>query len=213
MGGEILAPILSLCFSSAFDLGIFPSIFKIAKVVPIFKSGNKQVVKNYRPISLFPTLSKILEKLIKTRLIKFFDKYQVLYEFQYGFREKHSVLHALLDVNVFALDAIQSKQQTALLLMDVSKAFDTVSHNILLQKLYHYGIRGIAYKLLESYLSFRNQFASVQNHHSSLKPINVGVPQGSILGPRLFLIYVNDIPNSESCNPRLFANHTLSSRK
>ena len=208
MGGEILAPILSVCFSRAFDLGIFPSIFKIAKVVPIFKSGNKQIVKNYRSISLLPTLSKILEKLVKTRLIKFFDKYQVLYEFQYGFREKHSVLHALLDVNIFALDAIQSKQQNALLLMDVRKAFDTVSHNILLQKLYHYGIHGTAYKLLESYLSFRNQFVSVQNHHSSLKPINIGVPQGSILGPLLFLIYVNDIPNSVSCNPRLFADDT-----
>ena len=161
MGGEILAPILSLCFSRAFDLGIFPSIFKIAIAVPIFKSGNKQIVKNYRPISLLLTLSKILEKLIKTRLIKFFDKYQVLYEFQYGFGEKHSVLHALLDVNVFALDAIQSKQHTALLLMDVRKAFDTVSHNILLQQLYYYGIRGTAYKLLESYLLFRNQFVSV----------------------------------------------------
>ena len=94
------------------------------------------------------------------------------------------------------------------LLMDVRKTFDTVSHNILLQKLYHYGIRGTAYKLLESCLSLRNQFVSVQNHHSSLKPINIGVPQRSILGPRLFLIYVNDIPNSESCNPRLFADHT-----
>ena len=81
MGGEILAPILSLCFSHAFKLEIFPSIFKIAKVVSIFKSGNKQKVSNYRPVSLLPTLSKILEKLIKTRLIKFFDKYQVLYEF------------------------------------------------------------------------------------------------------------------------------------
>ena len=88
MGGEILGPILSLCFSHAFELGIFPFIFKIAKVVPIFKSGNKQIIKNYRPI-LLPTLSKILEKLIKTRLIKFFDKYQMLNEFQFGFREKH----------------------------------------------------------------------------------------------------------------------------
>ena len=91
MGGEILAPNSSLSFSRAFELGTFPSIFKNAKVVPIFKSGNKQRAKNYHPISLLPTLSKILEKLIKTRLIKFFDKYQVLYEFQYGFREKHSV--------------------------------------------------------------------------------------------------------------------------
>ena len=137
MGGEILAPILSLCFSHVFELGIFPSFFNIAKVVPIFKSGNKQIVKNYHPISLLPTLSKICEKLIKTRLIKFFDKHQVLYEFQYGFREKLRLTHALLDVNVFALHATQSKQQTALLLMDVRKTFDIVSYNILLQKLHH----------------------------------------------------------------------------
>ena len=92
--------------------------------------------------------------------------------------------------------------------MDVRKAFDTVCLNILLQKLYHYGIRGTAYKRFESYLSFRNQFVSVQNHHSSLKPINIGVPQESILRSFLFLIYVNDIPNSVSCNSRLFADDT-----
>ena len=132
----------------------------------------------------------------------------MLYEFQYGFWEKRSVIHALLDGNVFALDAIQSKQQTAMLLMDVRKAFDTVSHNNLFQKLYHYGIRGTAYKLLESSLSFRNQFVSVQNHQTSLKPINIGVLQGFILGPLLFLTYVNDIPNSASCIPRLFADDT-----
>ena len=86
----------------------------------------------------------------------------MLNEFQYGFQEKHRAIHALLDVNVFALDATQSKQQTALLLMDVRKAFNTVSHNILLQKLYHYGTRGTAYKLLESYLLFQNQFVSMQ---------------------------------------------------
>ena len=85
----------------------------------IFKSGNKQIVKNYRPILLFPTLSTILEKLIKTRLMNFFGKYQVVYEFHYEFREKHNVIHTLLDDNVFALDAIQRKQQTALLLIDV----------------------------------------------------------------------------------------------
>ena len=119
IGREILAPILSFCFSHAFELGIFSSIFKIAKVVIIFKSGNKQIVKNYRPILLFPTLSTILEKLIKTRLMNFFGKYQVVYEFQYGFLEKHRVIHTVLDVNVFALDTIQRKQLTALLLIDV----------------------------------------------------------------------------------------------
>ena len=99
------------------------------------------------------------------------------------------MIHALLDVNVFALDAIQSKQQTVMLLMDVRKAFDTVSHNNLLQKLYHHGIRGTAYKLLESSLSFRNQFVSVQNHQSSLKPINIGVLQywASFISSKLIL--------------------------
>ena len=114
--------------------------------------------------------------------------------------------HALLDVNVFALDAIQSKLP-CYLFMDVRKAFEPVSHNILLQKLYHYGIRGTAYKLFESYLSFRNQFVSVQNHHSSSKGINIGVPQ--IHTRASFISYhVNDIPNSVSCNLRLFANDT-----
>ena len=119
IGWEILAPILSFCFSHGFELEISSSIFKIAKVVIIFKSGNKQIVKNYRPILLLPTLSTILEKLIKTRLMNFFGKYQVVYEFHCECREKHNVIHTLLDVNVFALDAIQRKQQTALLLIDV----------------------------------------------------------------------------------------------
>ena len=119
IGWEILAPILSFCFSHAFELGVFSSIFKVTKVVIIFISGNKQIVKNYRPILLLPTLSTILEKLIKTRLMNFFGKYQVVYEFQYGFREKYNVIHILLDVNVFGLDAIQRKQQTALRLIDV----------------------------------------------------------------------------------------------
>ena len=181
------------------------SIFKTAKVVPIFKSGNKHLVQNYRPISLLPCLSKALEKLIKSRLLKFLTKHKILCDLQYGFREKHSVLHALIDVTSFSYDAIQNKQTTALLLMDFTKAFDSVSHEILMHKLYHYDIRGSAYGLIASYLSRRNQFFVVNNTQSSLKPINIGVPQGSILGPLLFLIYVNDICNATNCKPRLFA--------
>ena len=118
---------------------------------------------------------------------------------------KSSVLHALLDVTSFSYNAIQNKQTTALLLMDFTKAFDTVSHETLMHKLYHYGIRGPAYGLIASYLSRTNQFVVVDNTLSSLKPINIGVPQGSILGPLLFLIYVNDICNATNCNPRLIA--------
>ena len=183
LGAKVLAPLLSVYFGFYFELGFFPSTFKTAKVVPIFKSGNKHLVQNYRPISLLPCLSKVLEKLIKSRLLKFLTKHKILCDLQYGFREKHTVLRALLDVTSFSYDAIQNKQTTALLLMDFTQAFDTVtvSHEILMHKLYHYGIRGPAYGLIASYLSRRNQFIVVNNTQSSLKPINIGVPEGSIL--------------------------------
>ena len=121
----------------------------------------------------------------------------------YGFREKRGVMHALLDVITPAYDAIEHNKFTTLLLIDLRKAFDTVSHQILLQKLPHYGIRDPAYCLMESYLSNRQQFVSINNSASSLKFISIGVPQGFILGPLLFLIYVNDLTNATFCQPRL----------
>ena len=135
----MLSPILSVYFSFVFEHGIFPQVFKTAKVIPIFKAGNKALASNYRPISLLPSLSKVLEKLIKYRLINFFQKNKVFYEHQYGFREKHSVVHALLDVTSLSYQAIEKNHFTSLLLMDLRKALDTVSHKILLQKLNHYG--------------------------------------------------------------------------
>ena len=208
LGNEVLAPILTAYFTWAFEKGIFPCTFKTAKVVPIFKTGNKNSVNNYRPISFLPSLSRVLEKLIKIRFVKFFDKYDILYDYQYGFREGHSVLHALLDVTSFGYDSIQNKENIAMLLMDLRKAFDTVSHNILLQKLYHYRIRGPAHKLIESYLTSWKQFVSIDNVKSSAQCINIGVPQGSNLGPLLFLIYINDLPNAISSKSRLFADDT-----
>ena len=108
----------------------------------------------------------------------------------------------------FGFDSMQNKENIAMLLMNLHKAFDTVSHNILLQKWYHYGIRGPAHKLIESYLTSRKQFVSIDNVNSSALSINIGVPQGSILSPLLFLIYVNDLPNVISSKPRLFADDT-----
>ena len=167
LGNEVLAPILTAYFTWAFEKGIFPCTLKTAKVIPIFKTGNKNSVNNYRPISLLPSLSNVLEKLIKIRFVTFFDKYDILYDYQYGFREGHSVLHSLLDVTSFDYDSIQNKENIAMLLMDLRKVFDTISHNILLQKLYHYGIRGPAHKLIESYLTSRKQFLSIDNVNSS----------------------------------------------
>ena len=162
---------------------------------------------NYRPISLLSCLSKILEKVIKNRFINLFEKHEIFYDFQYGFREKRGVMHALLDVITPAYDAIEHNKFTALLLMYLRKAFDTVSHQILLQKLLHYGIRGPAYCLIsiESYLSNRQQFVSISNSASSLKSISI--PQGSILGP-LLLFMLMILQMLPFCQPRLFADDT-----
>ena len=208
LGGDVLAPKLSQYFSTALEFGIFPQIFKTGKVIPIFKFGDKQLLPNYQLISLLSSLAKVLEKLIKNRLMNFFVKHKVFYDSQYGFREKHIVIHALIEVITPICDRIQDNLHTGILQMDLRKAFDTVSHPILLHKLYHYGIRRPAFSLLESYLSYRCQFVSLNNCQSSSKPINIGVPQGSILGLLLFLIYVNDLSNSTSCNLCLFADDT-----
>ena len=129
-------------------------------------------VSNYRPISLLTTLSKILEKLIKGRLVKFFDKHNILYEYQHDFREKHSVSLALLDVSSLRYDSIQNKLHTAMLFMDPQKAFDKVSHKIWPHKLYHYEIRGPALSLITSCFSSRKQYVSVNNVSNS-SPLNL----------------------------------------
>ena len=152
-------------------MGYFPPIFKTAKVILVFKSGNKELLNNYRPISLLPCLSKVLEKLKKTWFLKFFDKQKILYGHQYGFRKNHSVVHALLDVTSLSYDSIQDKKYSALLLTDFRKTFDTVSHKILLQKLYHYGVRGPAHLLIESYLTERKQYVSINNCASLTTPL------------------------------------------
>ena len=121
---------------------------------------------------------------------------------------KYSTLHALLDITNSALDNIKKKLYSGLVFLDLTKAFDTINHSILLYKLEHYGIRGIINNFFGSFLINRNQYVTINNTNSSLKSIDNGVPQGSILGPLLFLIYVNDIPNSVICTPRLFADDT-----
>ena len=141
ISASVLAPILEFYFARAFEYGNFSSLLKIAKVIPLFKSGSKYEAQNYRPISLLSSLSKVLEKLIKERLVKFLHKHKTIFKHQYGFRENHSTTHALIDILTACYDNIENKQYTILMMTDLKKAFDTVNHEKLLHKLYHYGIR------------------------------------------------------------------------
>ena len=175
--------------------GIFPSELKIAKVIPLFKGGDATFFNNYRPISVLSILSKLFERVYYNRLIHFLNQEKILYDKQFGFRKKHSTELALILVLDQISNALDSGDYVLGVYLDFSKAFDTVNHSILLQKLQHYGIRGIAYEWVKSYLDNRKQFVSFSGYKSPLNIINCGVPQGSILGPLLFLLYINDLPS------------------
>ena len=190
-----IAPVLSTLFNDCMLAGIFPAELKIAKVIPLFKSGKRHVLSNYRPISILPLFSKIFEKLIHTRFISFFDKHNIISENQFGFRKNHSTVHALNTAVSSISQSMNNRYSSIGMFIDFSKAFDTIKHDILLAKLEHYGIRGPALDLLSDYLTSRFQYVTIDGVCSDLLPITIGVPQGSVLGPLLFIIYINDIEN------------------
>ena len=182
---------------------------KTAKVIPLFKSGDNDTFSNYRPVSLLSQFSKILEKIFYNRLESFINKQNILAEEQFGFRKSRSTSMAISLLIENLTDMNDEKKFTTGVFIDLKKAFDTIDHNILLKKLDHYGIRGIANSWIRSYLSERNQFVSLDDFNSSLMDITFGVPQGSILGPQLFIIYINDICNvSDVLKLVLFADDT-----
>ena len=164
VAAKVIAAPLAQLFNYTFLLGIFPASLKIAKIVPIYKSGDKSDVSNYRPISILSPISKILEKLIHVRSINFFNKHSVLLPTQYGFRANYSTSHALTDILTSSYNNINDENYTALLLLDLKKAFDTVNHKTLSNKLKHYGIRGPTLDLFASFLTNRYQYVSLENH-------------------------------------------------
>ena len=198
---DILNPLLHVCQLSLSE-GVFPNELKIAKVLPLYKANDPSMFNNYRPISLLSVFSKILEKLMYDRLYQYLIKFNILYAFQFGFQKHKSTYMAIICLAERLITAIEKGEIGIGIFIDFRKAFDTVDHSILLEKLNHYGIRGSALQWLQSYLCDRQQFVEFEGASSDMKYLRCGVPQGSNLGPLLFLLYINDLAH---VSPNLFA--------
>lgn len=189
---HIVKPITYI-INKSLDDGIFPSAFKIAVIKPLHKSGDKLQISNYRPISLLSNLAKIFEKILKDRITKFMNKYNIMSQKQYGFREGSSTQDAIVDLVTNIHKAVDAGEPSLCIFIDLAKAFDTVSHQDLLVVLENVGVRGLAHDLMKSYLTGRKQRVKIENFMSDEKTITHGVPQGTVLGPMLFSLYVNDL--------------------
>lgn len=202
---EFLIPPLTHIFRLSFSTSVFPRAFKKSVILPIYKSGDKLNVTNYRPISILPALSKILERALNNRLVKYLESYKLISDNQFGFRKGRSTADAVSELNNYVVGCLDKGNKCLAIFIDLAKAFDTVSIPLLLDKLEGLGIRGNQLELMRSYLTERTQCVKIGDSISSELPVTYGIPQGSILGPTLFLAYMNQICELDLYNCKLLA--------
>ena len=206
---EILCKPLAATFNSSFEKGIFPDKWKIAKVTSIFESGSKNDMGNYRPMSVLSVFSRLLEKLGHDQVSNYLKVHKKFSKNQHAFLKMHSTLTSLLNVTDAWFSNIDKRKINISVFLDLKKAFDTVDHEILLSKLTKYGVVGTPLRWFTSYLTNRKQYCQVNGHKSSLKTVHCGIPQGSCLGPLLFILYVNDFEQClYKCTSNMYADDT-----
>lgn len=205
---DLVAEPLALCINACLRDGVFPDFLKIARVCPIFKKGNRKDPADYRPISLIPVLAKVIESLVAEQLSSFFESSGIFTRSQYGFRKGRSTVEAIDALVTDILNAFERREFAWGTFCDLSRAFDCVDHKILIEKLNFYGVEGSVLNFIGSYLSNRKQTVEVDGRWSPVVNVECGVPQGSIMGPLLFLIAINDLPNNVDSNTYIYADDT-----
>ena len=204
-----IAPILTIIFRKSLETGEVPPDWRSANVRPVYKKGDRHKAENYRPISLTCICCKLMEHIITSHIMNHADKNNILYPLQHGFRSKRSCETQLIEFIDEVTTNMSAGKQTDVLIMDFSKAFDKVSHSLLVHKLDHYGIRGKTNTWIQNFLSDRSQAVVVDGEKSSCIDVDFGVSQSSVLGPSLFLFYINDMPCGLKSTVRLFADDTI----